>query len=100
MDGVNVGQCVSVIFGVIDGTIVDVGSLVLVTVPVGRGVEVLLGPGVFVGVMDEVSVWLGLGVGGTPETIKRPDRFQSNPTYIWTSYSPASHCPSSGWHSV
>jgi hypothetical protein len=60
-----------------------------VWVNVGRSVRVA----VLLGVADAVKVWLGSGVGdnvgvgggGFPVTVNRPDNFQSVPTKIWTS---------------
>jgi len=61
------------------GVAVAEGVLVLLGMAVAEGVRVM------VGVMVGTGVMLGVEVGGSPETTKRPTTFHSSPTKIWTS---------------
>ena len=82
--------------GVRDGVNVAVGVRVCVTV----GVRVIVGVRVMVGVRVIVAVGegvaeggvVGVAVGGSPETVNRPETpVHSNPTNNCTSYSPGCH---------
>lgn len=86
--------------------VVRVGSGVLVRSKVADGsgvlvmVSVLVGEGVKVGVKVRVGEAVNVAVGGSPETVKRPDRCQVSPINNRTSYSPGSHSSASGSQSV
>jgi len=90
---VAVGQRVIVGLSVAVG-VLGVGEMVALAVEVAEAVKV----GVTVAVGTRVVVGDGVNVdeGGSPSTVKIPERSQSNPIKICTTYSPGSQVSASG----